>query len=562
MARVGSKKAPESECSTACPGNSSYLCGGGNRLTLYRWGGDPLYEWNYPQGNDAGEYRNFIGGVVIPLVTVPGINGKITFVEKYGTSTSGNSTGAYELDPSLADDFSSAWREMHGLKTDVFCSAGLVLPDKGGRSINIGGWSGDSTYGLRFYTPDGSPGKASKNQWEENYQEIHLQAGRWYPSAMQMVNGSILVVGGEDGSNGKPVPSLEILPKSGGTIYCDWLARTDPNNLYPYLAVLPSGGIFVAYYNEARILDAATFNTIKTLPMIPGAVNKPESGRTYPFEGTSMLMPQHAPYSDPLEILICGGSNPGAAIALDNCVTIAPDAAEPKWTLERMPSKRVMSCITALPDGTYLILNGAHQGVAGFGLATDPNLNAVLYDPTLPVGKRMSVMANTTVARMYHSEAVLMDDGRVLVTGSDPEDGKNPQEYRVEVFLPPYIKNGKARPSYTISNKDWSYGQSVTIGVTIPSGNAGGVQVSLMGAVASTHGNSMGQRTLFPAVSCAGTSCTITAPPKAEIATPGWYQLFVLDGGVPSTAQWVRLGGDPAKLGSWPDFDDFTKPGS
>ena len=482
-------------------------------------------------------------------------------VEKYGTSTSGNSSGAYELDPSLSGNFSAAWREMHGFKTDVFCSAGLVLPDKAGRVINIGGWSGDSTYGLRFYTPDGAPGKASVNEWEENYDEIHLQAGRWYPSAMQLVNGSILVVGGEDGSNGKPVPSLEILPKAGGTVYCDWLERTDPNNLYPYLAVLPGGGIFVAYYNEARILDAGTFGTVKTLPGIPGSVTGPDSGRTYPFEGTAMLMPQYAPYSDPLEILICGGSGPGVAIALDNCVTIAPEAANPEWTLERMPSKRVMSCITALPDGTYLILNGAQQGVAGFGLATDPNLNAVLYDPSKPFGSRMSIMANTTVARLYHSEAVLMDDGRVLVTGSDPEDGVHPQEYRVEVFIPPYILNGKARPSYTITNKDWNYGQSVPITVTIPSGNTANVKISMLGAVASTHGNSMGQRTLFPAFSCSGTTCTITAPPRANIAPMGWFQLFVLDGGIPSTAQWVRLGGDPGKLGNWPDFPDFSTPG-
>ena len=34
-----------------------------------------------------------------------------------------------------------------------------------------------------------------------------------------------------------------------------------------------------------------------------------------------------------------------------------------------------------LPDGTFLIANGAQQGVAGFGLAEDPNLTALLYDP-------------------------------------------------------------------------------------------------------------------------------------------------------------------------------------
>ena len=76
-------------------------------------------------------------------MTTLNINGKVTFVEKYGTGAA-NSTGSYELDPSKADTFSAAWRTMSGLKTDVFCSAGLVLPDKAGRQLNIGGWSGTS----------------------------------------------------------------------------------------------------------------------------------------------------------------------------------------------------------------------------------------------------------------------------------------------------------------------------------------------------------------------------------------------------------------------------------
>jgi hypothetical protein len=63
---------------------------------------------------------------------------------------------------------------MH-LKTDVFCSASVILPDKAGRQINIGGWSLDSTFGVRLYTPDGSPGKLSVNDWEENVQELKLQ---------------------------------------------------------------------------------------------------------------------------------------------------------------------------------------------------------------------------------------------------------------------------------------------------------------------------------------------------------------------------------------------------
>lgn len=480
-------------------------------------------------------------------------------MEKWGTGPA-NSTGAYELDLSVIDDFEAAWRTMH-VKTDIFCAGGVTLPDKAGRQLNVGGWSGASTYGVRLYTPDGSDGVKGTNDWQENVDVLKLQAGRWYPTAMNMANGSILVIGGEEGSNGAPVPSLEILPYTGtAPLYMEWLERTDPNNLYPFTCVLPSGGIFVAYWNEARILDENSFDTIRTLPNIPGAVNNPMGGRTYPLEGTAVLLPQRAPYTEPLGVLICGGSQEGNANALDNCVSIKPDEAGAEWVLERMPSARVMSCMAPLPDGTYLILNGAHHGVAGFGLGVDPNLNALLYDPSKPVAHRITVMSNTTVARMYHSEAITLLDGRVLVSGSDPQDGKNPQEYKVETFTPPYLLSGKPRPSFTISNKDWDYGESVTFSLGSAAQN-GAITASLLGSVSSTHGNSMGARTLLPAVSCSGTSCTVTAPPSKYIAPPGWYQFFVLDGGVPAVGVFVRIGGDPGAIGNWPEGAGFTRPG-
>lgn len=73
--------------------------------------------------------------------------------------------------------------------------------------------------------------------------------------------------------------------------------------------------------------------------------------------------------------MACGGSNFG--IALDNCVSIQPEVANPTWVIERMvckvswdlfclanygqPSKRVMSLMVALPDGTFFIAGGAHR---------------------------------------------------------------------------------------------------------------------------------------------------------------------------------------------------------
>jgi hypothetical protein len=327
------------------------------------------------------------------------------------------------------------------------------------------------------------------------------------------------------------------------------------------MAVLPTGGIFVQYWNEARILDENTFATTKTLPNAPGHISVDTGGRTYPLEGAAVLLPQKYPYTDHLGVLICGGSTPYQGLALDNCVTTYPEDAAPTWTLERMPSPRVMSCMNALPDGTYLILNGAQQGTAGFGLATKPNLNALLYDPTKPVGGRMTVLANTTIARLYHSEAVTLLDGRVLVSGSDPEDNVNPQEYRVEVFTPPYLLTGKPRPSFTVASKDWAYG-AAGIGFTLGGAPVNGaITVTLLGAVFSTHGNGMGSRMLIPNFSCSGTTCTVDAPPNAHVCPPGWYQMFVMDGGIPAVGVYVRIGGDPGSLGNWPNFPDFTLPG-
>ena len=206
-----------------------------------------------------------------------GINGKVSFLEKYTSSEFKNSTGAYELDLSLVGDFSRAWREMH-VKTDVFCSSALVLPDKAARILNVGGLYQDSTMSIRFYTPDGSAGVNGTNDWEEDVAHLQLQVrrcihtyctckawmlnefavqgGRWYSTTLVMSNGSILVMGGEVYANGAADPTLEILPRipGGGTkVSLDFLERTSPNNLYPFVHILPSGRIFVGEFERTDL---------------------------------------------------------------------------------------------------------------------------------------------------------------------------------------------------------------------------------------------------------------------------------------------------------------------
>ena len=90
------------------------------------------------------------------------------------------------------------------------------------------------------------------NDWEEDWVTVSLQIPRWYPSALaQQTN-------------------LGVFPPSGGGVLSlDFLNRTQPNNLYPFLALMPSGGIFIQYFNEARVLDPVTFATTKILPGVP-----------------------------------------------------------------------------------------------------------------------------------------------------------------------------------------------------------------------------------------------------------------------------------------------------
>jgi Domain of unknown function (DUF1929) len=218
-----------------------------------------------------------------------------------------------------------------------------------------------------------------------------------------------------------------------------------------------------------------------------------------------------------------------------------------------------MPGVVALPDGTFLIVNGAQQGIGGFLLASDPNLSALLYDPSQPVGSRISILSNTTIARMYHSEATLLPDARVLISGSDPQTPGLPEELRIEVYIPPYLSQGLTQPVVTVPNTDWEYGGQYQITVKLFQGQT--LRVSLLAASSNTHGNVMGGRTIFPAFSCNGNVCTVTAPPNAQVSPPGWHQLFVLDGPTPSHGVFVRIGGDPAKLGNWPALPNFTLPG-
>jgi hypothetical protein len=92
--------------------------------------------------------------------------------------------------------------------------------------------------------------------------EFAVQGGRWYSTALVMSNGSVLIMGGLAGAGGAPDLTVEIVPRiPGGStkVSLDFLQRTSPNNLYPFVNILPSGHIFVGEFE--RRTDFSDFVT-------------------------------------------------------------------------------------------------------------------------------------------------------------------------------------------------------------------------------------------------------------------------------------------------------------
>jgi hypothetical protein len=228
------------------------------------------------------------------------------------------------------------------------------------------------------------------------------------------------------------------------------------------------------------------------------------------------------------KVLVMGGGTQPTATA----EAIDLNTSTPSWRyVGSMSAPRALLDATLLPDGEVLVTGGT----SGAGDdSTKPVLAAELWNPAT---ESWTTLASAAVYRGLHSNAVLLPDARVLVTGGD----FSPRT--AQIFSPPYLFRG-SRPVIVSAPKTVTYNQEVFIGTQNASDIA---QVTLLRLGAVTHDFNMNQRinhlTFWPV----NGGAMITTPGSGALCPPGHYMLFVLNSqGVPSVGRMIQVNSSQA----------------
>lgn len=312
---------------------------------------------------------------------------------------------------------------------------------------------------------------------------------------------------------------------------------------YPFVFVLPDGNLFIFANKQSIIYDYKKHEIVKRLPDIPGVA------RSYPLTGGAVMLPLDPANDYNVEILICGGSErmKNNAVADDTCGRINLGDEEPKWEMDTFVHKRLMPDGVILPDGSVFWVNGCQRGWAGYnGRNHDPTFDPLIYQPDKKLGERwVQGLADTDIARMYHSVALTLPDGRVWIAGSNnvsPPDilAEYPTEFRVEYFSPPYLFKSNTRPLISHVPRVVQYGQSfdilLNLGDLVKPGSEPEIKVGYLRPGFSTHSMHMSQRYVYlkHTISDDLQTITVEAPPNANIFPPGSGFLYVICDGIPS----------------------------
>lgn len=401
-------------------------------------------------------------------------------------------------------------------------------------------------------------------------------------------------------------PSYEFWPQTSDKPkpqVSQFMIKTSGLNMYAHTYLMPSGQIFMQA-NYSTVMWDAINNKETALPDMPGQVV-----RVYPASGATAMLPLTPSNQYTPTILFCGGlfmedekwgdytkpnTNMYKQMASADCSSITPETADGKAVnnvqydhVGDLPEGRSMGQFIHLPDGKLVIVNGAQYGTAGYGNTTwnqvkdtngnsvnlegfsqDPTYRPVLFDPEAPKGKQIITdgLGNSTIARLYHSSAILIPDGSVLVAGSNPHQDytilpKNIDSkykgydttYALEQWYPPYYF--EQRPPVNGVPKVIGYG-GPSFNVTVPASFMGkaandmanSTKIMVIRPGFSTHAMNMGQRSLqldnsYEVLDNGDVNFIVNPmPTNQNIFVAGPALFFVTVNGVPSKGKQVLIG--------------------
>jgi chitodextrinase len=419
---------------------------------------------------------------------------------------------SFGKDARVWDVMTSAFVNNVGPPVNIFCGAHEQMGD--GRIFWVGGHV-NAHVGLaaaNIFNP-------ATNAWTVL---PDMANPRWYPSVTALPDGRFFVLAGESACNDCWVNVPEIY-NPGTNSWSQLSSASQGFPYYPHVYVLPDGRIFVPSTTEepivSKVLDLGT-NTWSPVggPAVDGGSSAMYQPWKFIKEGTS--------------------TDPDLAVRSTQTTTFVLDMTQPSpvWQqVQSMHHPRTFHVTTLLPDGNVLVTGG------GPSTAATDTANAVmpaeLWSPTT---QTWTEAASMHAARLYHSTALLVPDGRVLISGGGRFDDTTlpTDQFTAEFFLPPYLFKGP-RPTITAAPPTVGLGQVFTV-QTPNAAEIASVVLIRYGAV--THHINMGQRMVPLSFSAGSSSLTVTAPASANLVPPGNYMLFIVNGnGVPSVAATIKL---------------------
>jgi len=396
---------------------------------------------------------------------------------------------------------------------NLFCAGQAQLPD--GRILVVGG-----------YDPP-SLGAANANIFDPKTQSWsalpNMSYRRWYPTATTLPDGRMLVTSGGQTCLTCLAELPEIFDPATGRFTTVTSARLAVP-YYPFMFVLPDGSVLDAGANEEVVATSKLDLTTGKWSTVDPVVRDGHSAAMYL----------------PGKVLKTGTAADSGASGNAAATAYAIDMTQPTpaWReVAPMTMPRAYHNMTILPDGSVLVTGGGTT-LDGHDTATAV-YSAELWNPATETWK---TLASASVPRLYHSTALLLPDGRVLSAGGGNDSGAV-DETTAQIFSPPYLFKG-VRPAIAQVVDAIQYGGKFAIDTADAPSIAG---VALMRPGAVTHGFDEDQRYIPLAFSINSGVVNATAPANANLAPPGYYMLFIVNGnGVPSTAAFVRLGSPAA----------------